>query len=59
MEQTFLQILLSLVELLGHLLKAVHHILVFRDFDVTLHDGIMSFINAIDRVSENFMMKIP
>ena len=54
-----LRILLSLEELLGHLLKAELHILVFRDFDMTLHDGMMSFKNVKDRVSENFMMKIP
>jgi len=56
MEQTFLQIPLSLEDLLGHLLKAVHHLLVFSDFDLTLHDDIMSFRNATDRIRENFMM---
>ena len=54
-----LQIRLSLEDLLGPLLKAVHHLLVFSDFDLTLHDGIMSFRNVKDRESENIMMNFP
>ena len=50
-----LRIRLSLEDLLGPLLKAVHHLLVFSDFDLILHDGILSFKN----VRENIMMNFP
>jgi hypothetical protein len=54
-----LQIRVSLEDLLGPLLKAVHHLLVFSDFDLTLHDDIMSFRNVTDRERENIMMNFP